>query len=85
VELQDISQKMHVAQDKEQKFKEVMSILPPTEVVTAMAENRKLFLEINQLREKKQARAQNIEVLQEESYKVIGYLVATQSTVKHVA
>jgi hypothetical protein len=57
-------------QDKAQKFKEVMSTLPPTEVVTTMAENMKLYSEINQLRVEQQAHMQNIEVLQEESYKV---------------
>jgi hypothetical protein len=59
-----------------------MSTLPPVEVVTTMAENRKLYSEINQLRAEQQAHAKNIEVLQEESYKVTVELAATQGKVK---
>jgi hypothetical protein len=62
-----------------------MSTLLPAEVVTTMAENRKLYSEINQLRAEQQDRAQKIEVLQEESYKVTTELVATQGIVKNVA
>jgi hypothetical protein len=52
VELQNIGQKIHVAQDKAQNFKEGMITLPPAEGVTTMAENMKLYSEINQLRAK---------------------------------
>jgi hypothetical protein len=51
VDLQKIGQKTHVSKDKVHNFKEVMSTLPPTEVVTTMAKNRKLYSKINQLRE----------------------------------
>jgi hypothetical protein len=50
VELQEIGQKLQVVQDKAQKFKEVMSTLPPTEKMETIAENRKLYSEMNQMR-----------------------------------
>ena len=50
-----------------------------------MVENRKLYLEINQLRTKQHVRAKHIEVLQEDAYKVIAELAATQGTVKQVS
>jgi hypothetical protein len=69
-EQQEISQKIQAVQEKVQKFKDVMGTLPPTEVVTAMNENKKLYSEMNQLRVEQQARTQQIEVLQEEAYRV---------------
>ena len=43
VELQEIGQKLQVVHDNAQKFKEVMSTLPPIELVTKMKKNRKLY------------------------------------------
>jgi predicted nucleic acid-binding Zn-ribbon protein len=59
-----------------------MGTLPPAEVVTTMDENRKLYSEMNQLRVEQQACMQNIEVLQEESYRVTMALAATRGIVK---
>jgi len=43
VELHEIGHKIHAMQDKAHNFKEVRSTLPPLEVVTEMAENKKLY------------------------------------------
>jgi hypothetical protein len=43
MELQAIGHKLQAAQDKVHKFKEVMSTLQPTEMVTTMAENQKIY------------------------------------------
>jgi hypothetical protein len=85
VELQNTGHKIHAAQDKAQMFIELMITLPLAEGVTTMAENMKLYSEINHLRAKQQARVKNIEVLQEEVYKVIVELATTQGKVKQVA
>jgi hypothetical protein len=85
VELQEIDQKIHASQNKAQKFKEIMSTLPLIDVVTTMAENKNIYLEINQLRIEQHACAQKIEVLQEESYKVTMDFSSTQGMVKHVS
>jgi hypothetical protein len=50
VELQEIIQKIHTAQDKAEKFKAIIITLPPTEVVTVMDENKKLYFKINHLK-----------------------------------
>jgi hypothetical protein len=81
-EQQEISQKIQAVQEKAQKFKEVMGTLPPAEVVTMMNENRKLYSEMNQLRVEQQARAQQIEVLQDEAYRVTTTLATTQGIIK---
>jgi hypothetical protein len=67
-----------------QNFKEVMITLPLIEKITPMAENRKLYSEMNQMREKKQNHTQNIEMLHGEVYKVIIELAYVQCMVKRV-
>jgi hypothetical protein len=48
-----------------------------------MDENMTLYLEMNQLRAEQQAHAQNIEVLQDEAYRVIMNLTTTRVIIKH--
>jgi hypothetical protein len=55
-----------------------MGTLPPTEVVTAMNKSRKLYSEMNHLREEQQAYMQQMEFLQEEAYRLIATLTMTQ-------
>jgi hypothetical protein len=85
VELQEIGKKLQVAQDKAHKFKEVMSTLPPAEMVTPMVENTNIYLEMNQIRVEQKACTQKIETLHEEAYKVTRELEATQGMFKQVA
>jgi hypothetical protein len=54
-ELQGIGQKLQAALEEAQNFKETMSTLPPTEKMVAITENRKLYLDINQIRAEQQA------------------------------
>jgi hypothetical protein len=81
-ELQGIEKKLQVALEKVQKFKETMSTLPPTENMVAIMENRKLYLDINQMRAEQQAHTQNIETLQEEAFLVTEELAVAQGIVK---
>ena len=82
VELKALDQKLHNAQEKAQKFKEVMGTLPPTVVVTMMNKNKKMYSEMNQLRAEQQARAQHIKVLQDEADIVTTTLATTGSLLK---
>jgi hypothetical protein len=59
-----------------------MGTLPPTEVVTVTNENRKLYLEMKQLRVDNQSHAQQLELLQEEAYRVTTTLATTQGIIK---
>jgi predicted nucleic acid-binding Zn-ribbon protein len=70
VDLQEIGQKIKAAQEKEQNFKETMSIFPLEEKMTARADNKNLYYEMNQMRAEQQALAQKMDLLQEEAYKV---------------
>jgi hypothetical protein len=81
MELQEIGRSYKLA-GQGQKFKEVMSTLPPTEMMETMEENRKLYSEMNQMRVQQQAHAQKIETLQEEAYKVTTEVAVVQGMVK---
>jgi hypothetical protein len=61
--LEGIGKKLQDVLEEAQKFKEMMSTLPPAEKTTTIVENRKLYLDINQIRAKKQTCAQNIDTL----------------------
>jgi hypothetical protein len=69
-------------QEKAQKFKETMSSFPPEEKMTTMADNKKLYSEMNQMRAEQQALVQKMELLQEEAYKVAEELAVAQGVVK---
>jgi hypothetical protein len=56
--------------EETQKFKYTMRTLPPVEKMDAIAKNRNLYLDMNQIRVEQQNHAQNIETLQEEAFMV---------------
>jgi hypothetical protein len=60
----------------------MMSTLPPIEKMVAITENRKLYLDINQMRAEQKARTWKIETLQEEVFRVIEELAVMQGIVK---
>jgi len=58
-----------------------MNTFPPTERMVALNENMQLNQEINQIREEQQNIAQDLEPIQELSFKVIEELVGAQDSV----
>jgi hypothetical protein len=55
-----------------------MRSLTPTEKMTTMQENKKLYYEMNQLRVEKQAHMQQIKMLQEEALKFVEEITKAQ-------
>jgi hypothetical protein len=82
--LQEIGKNLQDVLEEVQKFKEMMSTLPPTKNMVAIIENRNLYLDINQIRVEQQDLAQNVEMLQEEVFQVTDQLDSMQGIVKWV-